>query len=124
MKTILLVENDQSVRTLCGLVLRRNGYHVMEADSGDAALDLARKHLPDLILSDIVIPGRDGLSLLRQVRRDSELMYKQFVLMSGSPYFDTFHKRIEGADDFLMKPISLQELLNCMKARFSSALTS
>jgi two-component system alkaline phosphatase synthesis response regulator PhoP len=84
MKTILLVDDDQPVRTLYGLVLRRNGYHVLEADSGGVALDMARKHLPDLILSDIIIPGSDGVSLLRQIRDDPDLKHRQFVLMSGS----------------------------------------
>ena len=118
MKTILLVDDDQPVRTLYGLVLRRNGYHVLEADSGNAALDMARKHLPDLILSDIIIPGSDGVSLLRKIRRDPDLKYRQFVLMSGSPDVVTSYKGIEAADDFLVKPIGLQELLNCIKTRF------
>jgi CheY-like chemotaxis protein len=121
MKTILLVDDDPPVRTLYGLVLRRNGYHVIEANSVGAALNLARKHLPDLILSDIVIPGRDGVSLLRQIRRDPELMCRQFVLMTGSSDLFTSHEGIEGADDFLVKPFSLQVLLNCIEARFSSA---
>ena len=118
MKTILLVDDDQPVRTLYGLVLRRNGYHVLEADSGGVALDMARKHLPDLILSDIIIPGSDGVSLLRKIRRDPDLKYRQFVLMSGSPDVVTSYKGIEAADDFLVKPIGLQELLNCIKTRF------
>jgi CheY-like chemotaxis protein len=118
MKTILLVDDDQPVRILYGLVLRRNGYHVLEADSGGAALDMARKHLPDLILSDIIIPGSDGVSLLRKIRDDPDLKYKPFVLMSGSPDLVTSYKGIEAADDFLVKPIGLQELLNCIKTRF------
>jgi DNA-binding response OmpR family regulator len=118
MKTILLVDDDQSVRILYGLVLRRNGYHVLEADSGGIALDMARKHLPDLILSDIIIPGSDGVSLLRQIRDDPDLKYQPFVLMSGSPDLVTSYKGIEAADDFLMKPIGLQELLNCIKTLF------
>jgi DNA-binding response OmpR family regulator len=101
------------------LVLRRNGYHVLEADSGGIALDMARKHLPDLILSDIIIPGSDGVSFLRQIRRDPDLRNRQFVLMSGSPDVVTSYKGIEEADDFLVKPISLRELLNCVKARFN-----
>lgn len=121
MKTILLVDDDPPVRTLYGLVLRRNGYHVIEADAEGAALHMARIHLPDLILSDIVIPGGNGVSLLRQIRRDPELMFRQFVLMTGSPNLVTFHKGIEGADDFLVKPIGLQVLLSCIKARFSNA---
>src|SRR6478752_2055507 len=103
MKTILLVDDDQSVRTLYSLVLRRNGYRVIEADSGGAALDTARKHLPDLILCDIVMPGRDGVSLLRQIRRDPELMFGQFVLMSGSAALVRHQEGMEEADDFLVK---------------------
>ncbi len=118
MKTILLVDDDQPVRTLYSLVLRRNGYHVIEADSGGTALDMARKHLPDLILSDIVIPGRDGVSLLRQIRSDPKLMSGQFVLMTGSLELVASHKGIEQADDFLVKPFGLQVLLNCIKTRF------
>jgi CheY-like chemotaxis protein len=60
MKRILLVDDDQQVRKVLGLVLRKNGYHVNEADSGVAGLEMARKHLPDLILSDIDMPGREG----------------------------------------------------------------
>jgi DNA-binding response OmpR family regulator len=121
MKTILLVDDDKSVRTLYGLALRRNGYQVIEADSGSMALDLARKHLPDLILSDIIIPGSDGVSFLREIRRDPDLGNRQFVLMSGSPDVVTSYKGIEEADDFLVKPISLRELLNCVKARFNDS---
>jgi CheY-like chemotaxis protein len=119
MKTILLVDDDQPVRTLFGLVLRRNGYHVIEADSGGAALELARKHFPDLILSDIVTPGIDGVTLLRQIRHHPELKFRPFVLMSGSPDLVTSQKGFEQADDFLVKPFGLQVLLNCMKSRFS-----
>jgi CheY-like chemotaxis protein len=121
MRTILLVDDDSPVRTLYGLVLRRDGYQVIEADSGGAALDMAKKYLPDLILSDIFIPGSNGVSLLRQIRRDPELMFRQFVLMTGSPDLVTCHKGMEGADDFLVKPISLQGLLSCIKTRLRSA---
>jgi CheY-like chemotaxis protein len=124
MKTILLVDDEQPVRTLYGLVLRRNGYHVLEADSGIAALDMARKHLPDLILSDIIIPGSDGVSLLRKIRDDPDLKYRPFVLMSGSPDVVMSYKGIQAADDFLVKPIGLQELLNCIKTRFLGDLTN
>jgi CheY-like chemotaxis protein len=124
MKTILLVDDEQPVRTLYGLVLRRNGYHVLEADSGGVALDMARKHLPDLILSDIIIPGSDGVSLLRKIRDDPDLKYRPFVLMSGSPDVVMSYKGIQAADDFLVKPIGLQELLNCIKTRFLDDLTN
>jgi CheY-like chemotaxis protein len=120
MKTILLVDDDQPLRALFGLILRRGGYDVIEADSGVAGLELARKHRPDLILSDIDMPGGGGSILLREIRRDPELWSRQFVLMSGRSDLVPSRIRIEeGADDFLTKPVSLQGLLNCMTVRFS-----
>jgi CheY-like chemotaxis protein len=123
MKKILLVDDDQQLRTLFGSILRRRGYYVIEADSGVAGLEMARKHLPDLILSDIDMPGGDGASLLRDIRRDPELKSRQFVLMSGTAALATPNKGAqEGADDFLTKPVSLQVLLSCLTARFGSGL--
>jgi len=123
MKTILIVDDEPPVRSLYGLVLRKNGYHVIEANSEGVALDMARNHLPDLILSDIFILESDGVSLLRQIRGDPKLMSRQFVLMTGSPDLVMSLKGIEGADDFLVKPISLQVLLSCIKKRLSARTT-
>jgi two-component system sensor histidine kinase/response regulator len=125
MKTILLVDDDQQVRTMFGLALRRNGYHVIEADSGSAGLALARQHLPDLILSDIHMPGGDGSTLLHDIRHDPELRSKQVVLMTGRPDLVTPRRGMEeGADDFLVKPVDLKALLSCVEARFSRASIS
>jgi len=125
MKTILLIDDDQQVRTMFGLALRRNGYHVIEADSGITGLAMARQHLPDLILTDIHMPGGDGSTLLRDIRRDPELRSKQVVLMTGRPDLLTPRKGMEeGADDFLEKPVDLKALLSCVKARFSRASIS
>jgi DNA-binding response OmpR family regulator len=124
MKTILLVDDDQQVREFLGLALRRSGYYVIEADSGVAALPMARHHLPDLIVSDIDMPGGDGASLLRKIRLDPELKSRQIVLMTGSPDLLARRKGMEeGADDFLVKPFSLQEFLSCVKARFNRSLS-
>ena len=121
MKTILLVEDQQPLRTLIGLVLRKGGYYVIEADSGVAGFEMARKHLPDLILSDINMPGGDGPSLLRDIRRDPQLKSRQFVFLSGGADSVPLRNGVEeGADDSLAKPVSLQGLLSCIKARFSS----
>lgn len=121
MKTILLVDDDPQLRTLLGLTLQGSGYLVIEADSGIKGLELARKHLPDLILSDIDMPGGDGASLLRHVRHDPELKFRQFVLMSGRPDLIASDQDIkEKADDFLAKPVSREVLLSCLKERLDS----
>jgi two-component system sensor histidine kinase/response regulator len=122
MKTILLIDDCREVRTTFCAALRTNGYRVIEADSGIAGLKMARQHLPDLILSDIKMPGGDGSTLLRDIRRDLELKSRQVVLMTGRPDLVTPRKGMEeGADDFLIKPIRLSVLLSCVKARFSRA---
>jgi two-component system sensor histidine kinase/response regulator len=122
MKTILLIDDDEGMRLTVGIMLRTKGYHVLEADSGQAGLEIARQHLPDLILSDIHMPGGDGSTLLRDLRRDPELRSKQIVLMTGKPELVTPRKGMEdGADDFLVKPVSMEALLACMEARFNRA---
>jgi signal transduction histidine kinase len=125
MKTILLIDDDEQLRSIFSLALSRSGYRVLEADSGVAGLALARRHLPDLILSDIHMPGGDGTSLLHAIRRDPELRSKQVVLMTGRPDLVTPRKGMEdGADDFLIKPVNLEALRACITARFSRASIS
>jgi signal transduction histidine kinase len=122
MKTILVVDDDKQARMMFSLALTRGGYHVIEADSGTTGLQMAQQHLPDLILSDINMPGGLGSTLLRDIRQDPELRSKQVVLMTGRPDMVTARKGMEdGADDFLVKPISLEALVNCMKARLDRA---
>jgi CheY-like chemotaxis protein len=120
-KTILLVDDDQPVREVFGLALRRSGYYVIEADSGVSGIEMARQHLPDLIVSDIFMPAGDGTTLLCDIRRDPELKFTQVVLMTGSPDLATSSscKGVEElvADDFLVKPVDLQTLLSCVQAR-------
>jgi signal transduction histidine kinase len=125
MKTILLVDDDQQVRAMFKAALAGNGYRVIEADSGDTGLQMARRHLPDLILSDIHMPGGDGSTLLHDIRHDPELRSKQVVLMTGRPDLATPRQGMEdGADDFLVKPVSLKALLSCVAARFNRASVS
>jgi signal transduction histidine kinase len=119
MKTILLIDDDKLVRDTFGLALRRNGYHVTEAESAMTGLALARQHPPDLILSDIYMPGVDGTALLKDIRKDPELKSRQVVLMTSRGNLTNPRKAMdEGADDFLEKPVTLPALLRCMEARF------
>ena len=120
MKTILLVDDDLQLRTMFAVALRGHGYNVIEADSGVSGLKMAREHLPDLILSDVHMPGGDGSTLLRDIRHDPALRSKQVVLITGRPDLITPRKGMEdGADDFLVKPSSLQTLVTCIEARLS-----
>ena len=125
MKTILVVDDDPQARTMYMLALSRSGYHTIEANSGKSGLQMAQQHLPDLILSDINMPGGMGSTLLRDLRHDPELRSKQVVLMTGRPDLVTPRKGMEdGADDFLVKPVSMEALVSCIKARLDRASIS
>lgn len=122
MKTILLLDDDENILSTFSMALRHHGYRVIEASSGDAGIELAIKHLPDLILSDISMPGKDGQAVLQSIREHPELSTKQVVLMTGQTHLVTPRRGMElGADDFLVKPISLGDLLRCVEARLQRA---
>jgi CheY-like chemotaxis protein len=122
MKLILLIDDDDQIRLTFGLALRKKGYRVIEADSGLTGLELARQQMPDLILSDINMPGGDGQALLHHIRADPELSTKQVVLMTGRPDVVSPRRGMEqGADDFLVKPVTQEALLSCMEARLKRA---
>jgi CheY-like chemotaxis protein len=122
MQTILLIDDDVNIRSVFGMALRDQGYRVLEADSGDSGYEMAREQLPDLILTDIAMPGGDGEQLLRNIRNNPDLSDKQVVLITGRLEETTPRKGMEqGADDFLAKPVSLEALLACVKARLSRA---
>jgi two-component system sensor histidine kinase/response regulator len=124
MKTILLIDDEENLRLIYGRSLREHGYRVIEAATGEAGLELARQQLPDLILSDISMPGMSGQDVLKQIRHDPELSGKQVILMTGDPRIVTPRRAMEeGADDFLLKPINLDDLLRCVEARLKRSQT-
>ena len=122
MKLILLIDDDEGIRFSFGEALRSRGHRVIEADSGEDGLELARQQMPDLILTDINMPGGDGQMLLQHIRADPELRGTQVVLMTGRPDRVPARKGMEqGADDFLVKPITAEALFSCVEARLNRA---
>jgi signal transduction histidine kinase len=121
-KSILIVDDDETILSTYRLALEFEGYVVYTAASGDEGLALAREKLPDLILSDVHMPGTDGRTVLRTIREDPTLGHRQVVLMTGNPHQATPRSGMElGADDFLVKPFTLQELSRCVAARLQRA---
>lgn len=122
MKTILLIDDDETILETYGMALEHSGYHVVTACSGTEGLEQARRHLPDLVLTDINMPGMDGRGLLKALRQDAELGTRQIVLMTGNVKAVTPRAGMElGADDFLEKPFSYEELVRCIEARLRRA---
>lgn len=121
-QTILVIDDDINLAAIFAAGLEAGGYRALHAPNAATGLKLAREHLPDLILCDIEMPGRDGRRLLQDLRADPVLADRQFVLMTGKT--DLYSQRAAmdlGADDFLAKPISLTDLLACVSARLHRA---
>jgi two-component system cell cycle sensor histidine kinase/response regulator CckA len=118
--TVMLVEDEDAVRIFAARALRNKGYKVLEAKSGEAALELIRgdDETIDLLVTDVVMPGMDGPQLVRQVRDIHPDM--KVIFISGYAE-DAFRKRLdsEAEIDFLPKPFSLKQLAGKVKEAIS-----
>lgn len=114
MTKLLLVEDDPTLLDTLTFNLTREGYDVIRASDGIAALDLAREHKPDLIVLDVMLPGLDGLTVCRTLRRECE---SPIVLLTArSSEVDRIVGLDTGADDYIIKPFSLGELMARLRA--------
>lgn len=116
MSTILVVEDDPTLRSTLSFNLSRQGYRVLLADTGIAALEVVGEHGSDLdlILLDVMLPGLNGFQVLRQVRRDHDIPV--LMLSARGEEQDKIDGLELGADDYVVKPFALRELLARVRA--------
>ncbi|MBI2885929.1 MAG: response regulator transcription factor [Chloroflexi bacterium] len=106
---VLVVDDEPQIRRALRVALRANGYGVREAPTGEAALDLAAAHPPDLIVLDLMLPDMDGAEVCRRIREWSKV---PIIILSVQDDIDVKVRALdEGADDYLTKPFNIQELL-------------
>lgn len=109
---ILVVDDNSDVRTYVAESLHSQGYDVHTASHGKAALDIMNGLLPDLLLTDLMMPGMSGLDLIQAVRQDSRLQGVPIILLTAKADTETRIESIEqGADAYLGKPFNRRELL-------------
>ena len=111
---ILVVDDEGPLVDLVTRYLRREGYDVLAAGDGLAALDLARTNRPDLIILDLMLPGLDGLEVCRRLRQFSDAYV--LMLTAKAEEIDKVVGLTVGADDYLTKPFSPRELVARVKA--------
>jgi DNA-binding response OmpR family regulator len=111
-RTILTIEDQPDIRRLIRMTLEFKGFEVIEAGGGAEGLELARRHAPDLILLDVMMPGVDGLSVGRSLLADPVLSRIPVVMLSalGTPR-DMDAGLAAGARAYLVKPFGPWELL-------------
>jgi two-component system response regulator ResD len=109
METVLVVDDEPTLREVVVRYLERAGYHALEAGDGDEAENVLRNHTPDLVILDLMLPGTDGLELCRQIRADSALPV--IMLTARGEEADRIVGLELGADDYVTKPFSPRELI-------------
>ena len=109
--TVLVVDDSKTVRTMLQKMLHTGGFNTLEAEDGETAVEMAREHLPQMILMDVVMPGINGFQATRQIRNDPETHDIPIVVMSGNEQAtEEFWVIRIGANDFMGKPFTRGEV--------------
>lgn len=110
---ILVIDDSPTIVALLKRMLQQNHYEVLVAYDGESGLEIARSERPGLIFLDIVLPGIDGFSALRRLRRDPVTKDVPIIMMSGNAQAtEQFYVQRIGADDFMKKPFSRPEVFS------------
>src|SRR5690606_30377480 len=118
MKKILVIEDAQSLRRDIVEMLSFEGYEVVGAEDGLVGIERAREEMPDLIICDIMMPGRDGYGVLEELRSDPATASIPFIFLTARTDRVDVRQGMElGADDYLTKPFTASELLATVNVR-------
>lgn len=113
---ILVVEDEEDIRELVKYNLQRENFAVLEAETGEAGLKLVERTIPDLILLDLMLPGKDGLEICRIIKRDERTRHIPIVMMTARGEESDIITGLElGAEDYVVKPFSPKVL--CARAK-------
>ncbi|MCB9099193.1 MAG: response regulator transcription factor [Anaerolineales bacterium] len=113
-ETILVVEDEASIRNITRVYLEQEQYRVICTDNGQEALIMARRHKPDLIVLDLNLPGMDGMEVTARLRQESDVYI--LMLTARTEETDRVAGLRIGADDYLTKPFSPHELVARVQA--------
>lgn len=112
MQRVLIVEDEVDIADLVMFNLQRAGYEVLKAHDGIVGTEMAVAQRPDLIVLDLMLPGRDGYSVFREVRRDARTSHIPVIMLTARAQTEDRIQGLEaGADDYLTKPFSPKELV-------------
>ena len=118
MKTVLLIEDDLALRENTAEILELANYEVLTASNGIIGVAMAKKHLPDIILCDIMMPKLDGYKVLELLSKNRRTKFTPFVFISVRGQIQDIRKGMNlGADDYIIKPYTEDDLLNVLEKR-------
>ncbi len=114
---IYIVEDDVNIRQMESYALQNSGYETAEFETGAAFFEACRRERPDLVLLDIMLPGDDGLQILKLLRQDTRLQAIPVIMVTAkTTEWDKVKGLDNGADDYITKPFGIMELLSRVKA--------
>ena len=117
MKKLLVVDDEKDMIELVKYGFEQDGFGVVTATSGERALELARREAPDAVILDVMMPGLDGLEVLKRLRSDQRTQSIPIILLSAKGGEADRVVGLElGADDYVVKPFSPRELIARVKA--------
>lgn len=120
MKKILFIEDDTVVRENTAEILELANYNVITASNGKIGVSLAKKHLPDLILCDIMMPELNGYSVLQILSKNDTTKHIPFIFLSAKTEHSDVRKGMNlGADDYIPKPFDESELFSAIESRLA-----
>lgn len=115
-KTLLLVEDNEDLREVVRITLEKPSFRILEARDGPTALRLARENMPDVIILDWMLPGMDGLEVIRALRGDPETADLCVLMLTARDRREDVESGLKaGADAYLIKPFSPLELVKAVE---------
>lgn len=124
-KTVLIVDDEQDIVDLVAFNLQKEGYQTLKAFDGLQALTMAAQHQPDLILLDVMLPGKDGWDVIRELRSDQKTQDIPVIFLTAKDSeIDEVIGLELGASDYIIKPISMRKLLVRVKTALRRASVS
>ena len=121
-KTVLVVDDEQSIRELLVFNLQKEGYDTLEAEDGVTAVDLAIEKKPDLIMLDVMLPKLDWISVCKKIRYALNISNIPIIMISAKDEESDKIVGLEmGADDYITKPFQIREVMARVKANLRKA---
>ena len=111
MAKILVIDDDEVLRTYAAECLRADGHQVLTAEDGEQGVALATAEQPDMVVTDIMMPGMFGFAVVQALRANPELAKTRIIISSLNFYADTEAVQRSGADRFLPKPYAPEALI-------------
>jgi CheY-like chemotaxis protein len=125
MKSILVIDDTEDLRSLIVDILSIHGFNVRQADSGQSAVRMITEEKPDLVVCDIQMPGMDGYDTLAAVRKSPVNASTPFLLMTGLVSREGVRRgRVLGEENYLVKPFTSEQLVETVMSRLGETTPS